>query len=234
MLECLEWPNHKQMFARIGTMQAALVLTIILSALLSALAQKPHHCKSPPYLQGKLAVNFPEGKTMVYEQFYYDAVEERIRVVATGKEGGHDVFVDRLLLFREKVYFDIIYHNKSCIKNSFEAAFVPIAIPLDAQHMAQVVLGSLSAPAQGLLVNSWVGSDAELKANYSLTFTEFGCIPVVTIYHIDGLGHFLSSFFDMVVGLEDPTVFIPPPFCSSENLVERKDGKATNLFTALL
>lgn len=48
-----------------------------------------------------LLQDFPEGKTMVYEQFYYDALEERIRVVAVGKEGEHDVFVDRLLLFRE-------------------------------------------------------------------------------------------------------------------------------------
>ncbi|KAF5908907.1 ependymin-like, partial [Clarias magur] len=173
-------------------MQAALVLAVVSSGLLSALAQKPHHCKSPPYLQGKLAVNFPEGKTAVYEQFYYDAVEERIRVVAAGKEGEHDVFLDRLLLFREKVFYDIIYHNKSCIKTPLDAAFVPISIPFDAHHRAQVVLGSLSAPAQGLLVNNWVGSDEKLKANYSLTFTEFGCIPVVTIYNVEGLGHVLS------------------------------------------
>ncbi|KAF7697208.1 ependymin [Silurus meridionalis] len=215
-------------------MQAALVLTIVLSVLLGALAQKPHHCKSPPYLQGKLYVNFPEGKTVVYEQFYYDALEERIRVVAAGKEGEHDVFMDRLLLFREKVYFDISYHNKSCVKGSLDAAFIPIAIPFDAQHRAQVVLGSLSAPGQGLLVNNWVGSNAEIKANYSMTFTEFGCIPVVTIYKIDGQGHFLSSFFDIVTGMEDPSVFIPPDFCFSKNLVEQKEGKATNFFTALL
>lgn len=37
----------------------------------------------------------------MYEQFYYDALEERIRVVAAGKEGEHDLFIDRLLLFRE-------------------------------------------------------------------------------------------------------------------------------------
>lgn len=37
----------------------------------------------------------------MYEQFYYDAVEERIRFVVAGKEGEHDVFMDRLLLFRE-------------------------------------------------------------------------------------------------------------------------------------
>ncbi|XP_047661455.1 ependymin [Tachysurus fulvidraco] len=218
----------------LGTMQTALVLTIILNLLLGAFAQKPHHCKSPPYLQGKLAVDFPEGKTMVYEKFSYDAVEQRIRVVAAGKEGEHDVFMDRLLLFREKVYYDIIYHNKTCVKNYLDAAFVPIAIPSDAKHRAQVVLGSLSAPAEGLLVNNWVGSDTEIKANYSLTFTEFGCIPVVTVYHIDGMGHVLSSFFDMVVGIDDPAVFIPPAFCFSKNLVERKGGKATNHFTALL
>lgn len=63
----------------------------------------------------------------------------------------------------QKVYYDIIYHNKSCTKVSLDAAFIPIAIPLDAQHRAQIVLGSLSAPAQGLLVNNWVGSDAEIK-----------------------------------------------------------------------
>ncbi|KAM9450793.1 ependymin [Clarias gariepinus] len=215
-------------------MQAALVLAIVSSGLLGALAQKPHHCKSPPYLQGKLAVDFPEGKTAVYEKFYYDALEERIRVVAAGKEGEHEVFLDRLLLFREKVSFDIIYHNKSCIKTPLDAAFVPIAIPLDAHHRAQVVLGSLSAPAQGLLVNNWVGSDEKIKANYSLTFTEFGCIPVVTIYNVEGLGHFLSSFFDMVVGIEDPSVFIPPEFCFSKDLVKRKDAELTNFFTAFL
>lgn len=68
-----------------------------------------------------------------------------------------------MLFSFQKVYFDIIYHNKSCVKTSFDAAFVPIAIPLEAQFRAQFVLGSLSAPAQGLLVNNWVGTDAELK-----------------------------------------------------------------------
>lgn len=63
----------------------------------------------------------------------------------------------------QKVYYDIIYKNKTCTKNSLDAAFVPIAIPFDAKHRAQVVLGSLSAPAEGLLVNNWVGSDAEIK-----------------------------------------------------------------------
>lgn len=68
-----------------------------------------------------------------------------------------------MLFLFQKVYFDIVYHNKSCVKNSLDAAFIPIAIPFEAQHRAQVVLGSLSAPAQGLLVNNWVGTDAEIN-----------------------------------------------------------------------
>ncbi|XP_062867832.1 ependymin [Trichomycterus rosablanca] len=214
-------------------MRAIFLLSFSLILAFSALAQKPHHCKSPPFLEGKLEVIFPEGKTFVFEQFYYDAVEERIRVIEAGKEGTQKVFVDRLMLYRERVYYEIHYHNKTCVKNSLSDAFSPLAIPLEAQHRAQFVLGSLSAPGQGVLVNNWVGSIPKLNANYSLSFTEFGCIPITTLYSVQGAGHFLSSFFDVVIGLTDPEVFVPPSFCSSAELVKQDDVTA-DFFTALL
>lgn len=77
----------------------------------------------------------------------------------------------------QKVYYDIIYHNKTCVKNYLNATFVPIAIPSDAKHRAQVVLGSLSAPAEGLLVNNWVGSDAEINGKLKILK------PNITIIH---------------------------------------------------
>ncbi|KAI4884656.1 hypothetical protein NFI96_017906 [Prochilodus magdalenae] len=213
-------------------MRAYLLLTVSLTVLLSALAQKPHPCKAPPYLQGKLVVLYPEGKTVVYEQFYYDAFEQRIRLIAAGKESTHDVFVDRLLFFRERFYYEISYHNKTCTKVPLTAEFIPIEIPFDAHHKAQYVLGSLSAPAQGLLVNEWVGSTAE--ANYTMSFTEFGCIPITTLYSIEKTGHILSSFFDMVIGLDNPDILIPPSFCTSAKEVELKDGEVKNFFKALI
>ncbi|KAL6470139.1 hypothetical protein MHYP_G00212580 [Metynnis hypsauchen] len=215
-------------------MQSLLLLTVSLSVLLSVLAQKPQPCKAPPYLEGKLVAVFPEGKTLVFEQFYYDAVEQRIRVIASGKEGTHNVMVDVLMLFRERFYYEISYHNKSCTKMPFSTAFSPIEIPIDAQHKAQFVIGSLSAPAQGLLVNNWEGSIPEIKANYSMSFTEFGCIPVTTLYNIEKTGHILSSFYDIVTGIENPDVFIPPSFCTSAKLVERKPGEVADFFTALM
>ncbi|KAL7844426.1 hypothetical protein SRHO_G00229650 [Serrasalmus rhombeus] len=215
-------------------MHSLLLLAVSLSVLLSVLAQKPQPCKAPPYLEGKLVVVSPEGKSLVFEQFYYDAVEQRIRVIASGKEGTHNVFVDVLMLYRERFYYEISYHNKSCTKVPFSAAFIPIEIPIDAQHKAQFVIGSLSAPAQGILVNNWEGSIAEIKANYSMSFTEFGCIPVTTLYSIEQKGHILLSFFDIVIGIENPEVFIPPSFCTSAKLVEQKPGEVADFFTALM
>ncbi|XP_066502303.1 ependymin [Hoplias malabaricus] len=215
-------------------MRAFLLLTLSLSVLLSVQAQKPHRCKAPPYLEGKLLVVSPEGKTAVFERFSYDAVEQRIRVIASGKEGTQDVFVDFLMLFREGFYYDINYHNKTCVKVPFSGDFIPIEIPINAQHTAQFVIGSLSAPAQGLLVNNWVGSLPELKANYSLSFTEFGCIPVSAYYNVENTGHVLSSYFDVVVGLENPDVFIPPSFCTSAKLLEKNKDEMADFFTALL
>ncbi|XP_036444999.1 ependymin [Colossoma macropomum] len=215
-------------------MRALLLLTISLSVLLGVLTQEPQPCKAPPYLEGKLLVVFPEGKTLVFEQFYYDAVEQRIRVIAHEQDSTHNVFVDRLLLFRERFYYEISYHNKSCTKVPFSAAFSPIEIPIDAHHKAQFVIGSLSAPAQGLLVNNWEGSIAEIKANYSMTFTEFGCIPVTILYSVEKTGHIVSSFFDIVIGIENPDIFIPPSFCTSAKLVERKPGEVADFFRALL
>ncbi|KAG9265740.1 ependymin-like [Astyanax mexicanus] len=214
-------------------MRTLLLLTVGLSVLLGALAQQPHPCKAPPYLEGKLFVLFPEGHTTLFEQFAYDAVEERIRVVASIKHDSQEMIEDRLLFFRERFYYEIHYHNKSCVKTPFDAQFNPIQIPHDAHHQAQFVLGSLSAPAEGLLVNSWVGYIPETKANYSMTFTEFGCIPITILTTDEKKDHFFSSFFDLVVGLENPDVFIPPSFCTSAKVVERKDGKVADFFSAL-
>ncbi|XP_026878491.2 ependymin [Electrophorus electricus] len=214
-------------------MRTLLLLALGLSTLLSGLAQKPHRCKSPPYLEGKLTAIFPEGKTMVFEQFYYDAFEQRIRVIAAGQESNHSLHVDILMLFRERVYYEINYQNQSCVKMPLSAAFIPIEIPYDAQHNAQFVLGTLSAPGQGLLVNDWVGFIPEYQAKYSMSVTEFGCIPITFLYHIEKMGHVLSSFYDIVVGIENPEVFVPPAFCGSAKLVEQTDGKAADFFTAL-
>ncbi|XP_076835584.1 ependymin [Brachyhypopomus gauderio] len=215
-------------------MRTIILLTLGLSALAGARAQTPHRCKSPPYLEGKLTVMYPEEKTMIFEQMYYDAFEQRIRVIAAEKDPNQTQYIDRLMLFREMIYYEISYQNQSCVKRPLGLDFTPIEIPHDAQHTAQIVLGTLSAPGQGVLVNTWVGSMPEAHANYSMTVTEFGCIPITFLYHVEKFGYIIASYYDIVVGIENPEVFVPPPFCADAKLEEQSDGRVADFFTALL
>lgn len=42
------------------------------------------------------------------------------------------------------------------------------------------------------------------------------------------------SFFDLVEGIENPNVFIPPSFCDSVKVLPAKEGVVTNSFIGLL
>ncbi|XP_048850949.1 ependymin [Brienomyrus brachyistius] len=205
-------------------MQALSLLAVCL-CLVAVMTEKPHPCKSPPLMVGRLTVVYPEGKFVAYERFSYDALGRQIRVRAVTVDHNQTSFVDVLLLFREGVSYEISYQNQTCKKAPLKTPFPPIEIPHDAQLQGEVVLGSSSAPGMGVLVNDWVGAVPEQKAKYQLIFTEFGCLPITSINHIEDVGLILTSFYDLVIGIEDPDEFIPPPFCDKAELQQTESRK---------
>ncbi|KAF5902223.1 ependymin-like, partial [Clarias magur] len=86
--------------------------------------------------------------------------------------------------FFTKVLYKIDYKQQTCKKQELTSEFHPIEIPSNATFLAQVVLGSLSAPNEGVLVNSWAGEIPEVQGQYVMTFTEFGCLPVSALYRM--------------------------------------------------
>uniref|UniRef100_A0A3B3QB40 Ependymin-like n=1 Tax=Paramormyrops kingsleyae TaxID=1676925 RepID=A0A3B3QB40_9TELE len=157
-------------------------------------------------------------KFVAYERFSYDALGQQIHVRALIVDHNQTSFVDLLLLYKEGVSYEISYQNQTCKKAPLKTPFRPIEIPPDAKLQGEVVLGSSSAPGMGVLVNSWTGAVPELKAKYLLTFTEFGCLPISSLNHVENVGLILTSFYDLVIGIEDPNEFIPPPFCEKAEL----------------
>ncbi|MBB6682362.1 hypothetical protein H4O20_13005, partial [Aequorivita sp. 609] len=150
-------------------------------------------------------------------------------------EENQTFFVDRLLLFREGVSYEIHYHNQTCIKTALKVPFRHIGVPHDANFLTQMVLGSSSIEGQGLLVNNWNGTVEETKEHYLLTFTAFGCVPLYTLdFTQKGELSVMTSFFDLVEGIEDPNVFIPPSFCDSVEILPAKEGLVANSFIGLL
>lgn len=65
------------------------------------------------------------------------------------------------LPFFQRVMYDISYHNHSCKRIPLRVHFHPMEVPREAKLLSEVVLGSSSAPGQGLLVNIWVGNVSE-------------------------------------------------------------------------
>nr|WAJ59511.1 epdl2 protein [Petrocephalus simus] len=193
-------------------MQAPCILALCL-CLVAVTAGTPHPCKSPPLLTGRLTVVYPKGQFAAYERFSYDALGQQIRVRAEIFDHNQTSFQDVLLLYREGVSYEITYQNQTCKKSPLKTPFPPIEIPHNAQLRGEVVLGSSSAPGMGVLVNVWVGAIPEQKAKYELVFTEFGCLPVSSVNYIEDVGLILTSFYDLVLGVEDPDEFIPPAFC---------------------
>ncbi|KAL4659843.1 ependymin-like [Arapaima gigas] len=217
-------------------MQAFVLISVtlcLIQAAVNAGAQKPYPCKSPPLMVGRLSMLNPKGHTAVYERFSYDALGSRIYVRASVTFNNNTIYEDLLLLFREGVFYEISYENRTCKKSELKGHFQPIEIPQDAQLLGQVVLGSSSTPGAGLLVNSWIGSVPVTKEKYLLTFTEFGCIPVSSMTYTEETGWIISSFYDFVIGIEDPNEFIPPPFCEKAELNRSNARSAKSFFNFL-
>uniref|UniRef100_A0A3B4V2M0 Alpha kinase 1 n=1 Tax=Seriola dumerili TaxID=41447 RepID=A0A3B4V2M0_SERDU len=186
-------------------------LFVVLSCLLAGcLAQRPHPCSSPPLLSGALSVN---EKLWATARYLYDALGRRIRLEEIGSYDNKTFTLDVLLLYREATMYEIFKHNNTCKKRPLKADFQPLGIPKTASLLGQSVLGSSSGPGEGLLVNTWIGDMPDKQGKFMSTVTEFGCIPITTLYHTDQFGWMMTNFFNNVIGISDPSQLNPPDFC---------------------
>ncbi|XP_005800090.1 ependymin-2-like [Xiphophorus maculatus] len=190
-------------------------LPVLLTCLLAAcLAKAPHPCESPPLLTGALTVSTQNEKLFTFAKYLYDALGRRVRLLELGTYENKTFTYDVLLHYREATMYEIHSHNRTCKKMPLKVEFYPLSIPKDATLLGQVVVGSSSGPGQGLLVNSWMGDLPDKSGKYLSVVTEFGCIPVSTNYQTKEYGWMLMSFFDNVIGIEDPNLLNVPSFCS--------------------
>ncbi|XP_012716859.2 ependymin [Fundulus heteroclitus] len=198
----------------------ALVLLVCLWV--GCLAQRPQPCSSPPLMSGGLSVSTQTEKLVTFAKYTYDGLGRRVRLSNIGFPDNKTYYLDVLLLYKQGVMYKINNREQTCLKRRLSTDFIPLAIPVDASLVGQVVLGSSSVPGEGILVNTWSGLLQTKKgiAKYVSTVTEFGCIPVSTLFSTDRNGWVAVSFFNNIIGLADPQDLTPPPFCSSAQLEE--------------
>ncbi|KAK2862685.1 hypothetical protein Q5P01_002218 [Channa striata] len=204
----------------------AMRLFVALTCLLAGcLAQRPHPCTSPPLMSGALTVSTQNEKFFSYVLYLYDAVGQRIRLWEQGSFENKTFISDYLLHYREGVLYDIVDSNHRCKKFPLKGDFQPLGIPKTATLLSQAVIGSSSGPGEGLLINVWTGDLPEKAGRFVSTVTEFGCIPVSTLYHTDQFGWVVVSFFNNVVGIPDPSLLNTPNFCPQKEVDPEKQQK---------
>ncbi|XP_029382364.1 ependymin-like 1 [Echeneis naucrates] len=209
------------------------LLIVLTCFLVGCLAHKPLPCTSPPLLTGSFSVSSQNEKLWAYSPYIYDALGQRLRIKEIGTYNNKSFSYDALLLFRENAIYQIFKNNRTCKKSPFKADFQPLGVPNSASLLGQFVLGSSSGPGEGLLVNSWTGKLPDIGVEYLYTFTEFGCIPVSTVYHTVDYGWMLTSFFNNVIGITDPSQLNPPDFCLNAKM-EESTAELKNFITLFL
>ncbi|KAM6960317.1 ependymin-like [Tautogolabrus adspersus] len=204
---------------------------IALACLLAGcLAKKPHPCASPPLMSGELSVYTQNERLELYSKFVYDALRQRMRLLEIGTLDNKTFTYDLLLLYKEHVVYEINDRDRTCIKAPMKGDFEPLAIPEDASLLGQVVVGSSSAPGQGLLVNTWTGDLPKQGGKYMMTVTEFGCIPVTTSVQTKPYGWIVLNYFNNVIGISDPAQLNPPSFCPDANSTTKSDKEPVAFF----
>ncbi|XP_030287880.1 ependymin-2-like [Sparus aurata] len=192
------------------------VIVALACILACCLAQEPHPCKMPPLLTGALTISTQSEKLWAFANYEYDAFGRRLRLTEMGNYENKTFTVDYLLHYREAAMYEIDTKTRTCKKMPLKDDFQPWEIPKNSSLVGQAVVGSSSGPGQGLLVNTWIAFAPQGK--YISTVTEFGCIPVTTLFHDKQLGWTMTSFFNNVIGITDPNRLNLPDFCQGAEI----------------
>uniref|UniRef100_A0A3B4AJH0 Ependymin-like 1 n=1 Tax=Periophthalmus magnuspinnatus TaxID=409849 RepID=A0A3B4AJH0_9GOBI len=209
-------------------MRSVLLLACLLGLSLAAsLERKPHHCSK--YLCIAF-VSTQNEKAWFYAGYEYDAWQQRIRLYETGTYNNQSFTYDVLLLYGEGVMYQIDTKASKCTKQPLQADFMPLGVPPNASLLGQYVIGSSSGPGEGLLVDTWQGKAPD-GAQYMVTVTEFGCIPVSTLYQTKEYGWIVVSYINTIKGILDPSSLSPPSFCPG--LDAKPEGTPVDFFTVV-
>ncbi|XP_013878413.1 ependymin [Austrofundulus limnaeus] len=208
------------------------VLLLLVCLAVCCLAQRPQPCYSPPLLSGSLTVVSQSVKLSASVKYTYDALQKRIRLREIGTYGDKPFHFDFLLLYKQGIVYKINNENQTCSKKRLDINFHPLRVPRNASFVGQAVLGSSSGPGEGVLVNTW-GGEVHTRngtAKYISTVTEFGCIPITTLYLTPKNEWVVTSFFDNIVGIPNPQYLIPPKFCENAQLEEEEEPEYFYMF----
>nr|XP_002128930.1 mammalian ependymin-related protein 1-like [Ciona intestinalis] len=191
-----------------------LVLFSFFACVALAAAQTP--CVSPGVFEAKAYAFDHHERNFVIGKISYDENQERVRLVDAEYENSNLGQYDTLYAFKEKTQYRVDMKTKECTKSPLTGDYFPFGIFPKSTYTGSFILGSLSGPGTGVIVQEWYYKNADGGVWVQL-YTEHGCLPIQAIF----IGHdsageeidYHYEYMDVTLGVQDPAVFDVPKEC---------------------
>jgi len=194
--------------------------TLLVFALLSlAFGQAPTPCKTPPYWQAYSRQWNPQKQQSAMGEYYEDQVQLR-KAWTGGVNTGAPEPVEEWVIelynpanptvpgFKYQIY----PKNQSCLQTMTNGGWHGHGIPQGATFLWEMIYGTTGLANAGFLAQTWQWANG---ANINTwTYTVNGCVPVNDVIKNNATGQMTSTqWLDVIIGLTNPNIFVPPPFC---------------------
>ncbi|NXD52296.1 EPDR1 protein, partial [Corvus moneduloides] len=172
-----------------------------------------------------------EGRTVFYEHgsgrntraaVSYDGPNQRLRILEERKALiPCKKFFEYILLYKDAVMFQIEQVTKLCSKIALTEPWDPYDIPANSTYEDQYYIGG---PGDEVMVQEWSDRKPARKLeSWVGVYTVKDCYPVQETYTKNYSVTTSTRFFDIHLGIADPSVFTPPSSCQTAQLTRMKD-----------
>ncbi|XP_062478104.1 mammalian ependymin-related protein 1 [Pezoporus occidentalis] len=167
-----------------------------------------------------------EGRTVTYEHgtgrntraaVSYDGPNQRLRVLEERKALiPCKKFFEYIFLYKDAVMFQIEQVTKLCSKVALTEPWDPYDIPANSTYEDQYYIGG---PGDKIMVQEWSDRKPARKLeSWVGVYTVTDCYPVQETYTKNYSVTTSTRFFDLQLGIADPSVFTPPSTCQTAQL----------------
>ncbi|NXG48220.1 EPDR1 protein, partial [Psilopogon haemacephalus] len=122
-------------------------------------------------------------------------------------------FFEYILLYKDAVMFQIEQVTKLCSKIALTEPWDPYDIPANSTYEDQYYIGG---PGDQIMVQEWSDRKPARKLeSWVGVYTVKDCYPVQETYTKNYSVTTSTRFFDLQLGIADPSVFTPPSTCQT-------------------
>ncbi|XP_052649085.1 mammalian ependymin-related protein 1 [Harpia harpyja] len=203
-----------------------LLLLLFLGGLLvrsgGAAVAGPEPCQAPRQWEGR-TVSYEHGTGRNRRAAVsYDGPNQRLRVLEERKALiPCKKFFEYILLYKDAVMFQIEQVTKLCSKIALTEPWDPYDIPANSTYEDQYYIGG---PGDEIMVQEWSDRKPARKLeSWVGVYTVKDCYPVQETYTKNYSVTTSTRFFDLQLGIADPSVFTPPSTCQTAQTRKMKD-----------